>query len=243
MAMYPVAGSKIYIGNNPIDEKSVDFVEADFSAVTWTEIKKWTTMGSIGDSAQLITSEIISEQRTKKIKGTRNAGSMQNVFNIEPNDPGQLALIAAEARKDNYPFRIVANDALPTRSFVTTMTIASPGVHTKVAHGLSVGDTISYATTGALPTGLVPGTPYYVKTVPDADTFTLSATPGGAAIANTGTQSGVHTLSTVPTNSERLFIALVMMSQETGGSANTVSGMNATLEINSNIVRVPRTGS
>lgn len=238
MALFPVAGSKIYIGNSTIDEKSVDFVVGDFSAVVWTEIKKWTQMGPIGDTAQLITSDIISERRTKKMKGTRNAGSMQNVFNIDPLDAGQIALIAAEKTDQNYPFRVDIGNQAAVRAFVATMTIASPGVHTKVAHGLVIGDAIVYSTTGALPTGLVAGTTYYVLTTPTADTFTLAATPGGAAIANTGTQSGVHTLTTQPIAGQRLFIALVMQNQETGGGANTVQGVNATLEINSNVVRV-----
>lgn len=43
---------------------------------------------------------------------------------------------------------------------------------------------------------------------------------------------------TDPTASQRLFIALVNTAQETGGEANTVRNLNATLEINSNIVPV-----
>jgi hypothetical protein len=43
----------------------------------------------------------------------------------------------------------------------------------------------------ALPTGLVVGTTYYVKNS-TGTTFNLSATPGGAAITTSGTQSGIH---------------------------------------------------
>jgi hypothetical protein len=74
-----------------------------------------------------------------------------------------------------------------------TMTIASPGVVTLTAHGKVANDPIAFATTGALPTGIVAGTTYYVKTVLTANTFTLSGTPGGAVINTTGSQSGVHT--------------------------------------------------
>jgi hypothetical protein len=76
-----------------------------------------------------------------------------------------------------------------------TVTIASPGVFTQVAHGLSVGMPVRFATTGALPTGLTAGTIYYVKTVPSADTFTVAATPEGTAINTSGSQSGTHTLT------------------------------------------------
>lgn len=73
-----------------------------------------------------------------------------------------------------------------------TMTIASPGVVTWTAHGLAADTPIAFTTTGALPTGLVAGTTYYLKTV-DANSFQLAATAGGTAINTSGTQSGVHT--------------------------------------------------
>ena len=74
-----------------------------------------------------------------------------------------------------------------------TVTIASPGVFTLANHGLNIGDHLFFTTTGALPTGLSPNTIYYVITVPDANTFTVTATPGGSAINTSGSQSGTHT--------------------------------------------------
>ena len=76
-----------------------------------------------------------------------------------------------------------------------TVTIATPGVITKVAHGFVANDPFVPTTTGALPTGMTAGTKYFVKTVSTADTFTFSATAGGAAINTTGSQSGVHSLT------------------------------------------------
>lgn len=60
------------------------------------------------------------------------------------------------------------------------------------AQALAVDTPISFTTTGALPTGLVVGTVYYVR-APVANSFNLAATPGGVAINTSGTQSGVHT--------------------------------------------------
>lgn len=77
-------------------------------------------------------------------------------------------------------------------SSTVTITIASPGVVTWNAHGFSNGNTISFSTTVALPTGLVAGTVYYIVSAA-ANTFSVSATPGGAAINTTGSQSGTHT--------------------------------------------------
>lgn len=81
------------------------------------------------------------------------------------------------------------------QSATVMVSIASPGVVTWTGHGLTANQMVRFTTTGALPTGLATGTTYYVKTVLDANTFTLSAAPGGAVINTTGEQSGAHTAS------------------------------------------------
>lgn len=80
-----------------------------------------------------------------------------------------------------------------------TVTIASPGVITATAHGLTVGRRVGFTTSGALPTGITASTIYYVQSVPTADTLTISATSGGAVINTSGSQSGTHTLIKDPT--------------------------------------------
>lgn len=82
--------------------------------------------------------------------------------------------------------------AATNKTGTATMTIATPGVVTWTAHGLSESWPVKFSTTGALPTGLVAGTTYYLKSV-TTDTFRLAATPGGSDINTTGSQSGVHT--------------------------------------------------
>lgn len=156
MSLYPVAGSKLYIGG-VLADKATDFVAADFTSQTWTLIDGWEQMGAIGDTAQIITTSLINRGRDIKQKGTRNAGSMQNVFAIVPADAGQIALIAAEKTVSNYAFKVEFPD-----------------------------------------------------------------TPVGDA----------------PTPSQRLFVGLVTSAQEAGGEANTVMKLNATIEINGNIVPV-----
>jgi hypothetical protein len=77
-----------------------------------------------------------------------------------------------------------------------TVTIASPGVFTKTEHGLEAGNTVTFSTTGSLPTGLTAGTTYFViSTGLTASAFRVSATLGGSAINTSGTQSGVHSLT------------------------------------------------
>lgn len=72
-----------------------------------------------------------------------------------------------------------------------TVTIASPAVLTVA---LRNGTAVYLNTTGALPTGLVVGTIYYVVGS-TGTTCNLSLTFGGAAINTSGTQSGVQTIS------------------------------------------------
>jgi hypothetical protein len=77
---------------------------------------------------------------------------------------------------------------------VVTITIASPAVVTLTAHGLAANTRVVLNTTGALPSGLSTNTTYFVVS-PTTNTFSLSATSGGSAIATSLSQSGVHTLS------------------------------------------------
>jgi hypothetical protein len=74
-----------------------------------------------------------------------------------------------------------------------TMTIASPCVVTSTVN-LADGTPITFSTTGALPTGLLPGITYYTKYI-TATTFNLAATSGGAAINTSGSQSGIQSIS------------------------------------------------
>jgi hypothetical protein len=74
-----------------------------------------------------------------------------------------------------------------------TVTIASPAVVTSTIN-LSEGDAFTLTTTGSLPTGLVVGTTYYARNV-SGTTFNLSATPSGALINTTGTQTPTHSIS------------------------------------------------
>jgi hypothetical protein len=82
----------------------------------------------------------------------------------------------------------------PTPQFYATVTIASPAVFTKVAHGLKSGDPFTLSTTGVLPTGLSIATTYYAQNV-TANTFQCSTDAPGVSIVNTsGTQSGTITV-------------------------------------------------
>ena len=78
---------------------------------------------------------------------------------------------------------------------VFTITIATPAVITKTAHGLTHSQRVRFTTTGALPTGITTGVDYIV-TVLTVNTFVISTTPqnafAGIYVATSGTQSGTH---------------------------------------------------
>jgi len=76
-----------------------------------------------------------------------------------------------------------------------SITIATPGVIT-MPTGFSIlnGTPISFTSSGALPTGLVVGTIYYVVNS-SSNTFQVAATFGGAAINTSGSQSGTQRIS------------------------------------------------
>lgn len=77
---------------------------------------------------------------------------------------------------------------------VFAVTIASPAVLTANTSNLNEGDAFTLSTTGSLPTGLIVGTVYYARNV-SGTTFNLSATPSGALINTTGTQTPTHSIS------------------------------------------------
>jgi len=73
-----------------------------------------------------------------------------------------------------------------------SMTMANPCVVTKNAHGKIANDPIVFQTTGTLPSHIVAGVTYYVKYI-NANSFNVSATPGGANISTLGdTQVATH---------------------------------------------------
>lgn len=120
-------------------------------------------------------------------------------FTSEIRDTINQQLAADWAESKSVLMGLESNDvstetaaAVADKTATVTITIASPGVVSWAGHTLVNGDQVRFTTTGALPTGIVAGTLYYVVNQA-AGTFQISATLGGTAINTTGTQSGTHT--------------------------------------------------
>ena len=82
-----------------------------------------------------------------------------------------------------------------------TVTIASPAVATMTAHGMLTGDSVYLTTDGALPTGLVANTLYYIIKI-DANSYNFATSranaDAGTNINTSGSQSGTHYLRYCP---------------------------------------------
>lgn len=110
MAIYAANGAKLFLGA-ALAAKSVDFVLEDFDDQVWGEVKELESLGQAGDTSAEITFDSIGEGRTKRLKGTRNAGSMDIVCGLDADDAGQTALVAAEKTAYDYAVKVVLNDA------------------------------------------------------------------------------------------------------------------------------------
>ena len=118
----------------------------------------------------------------------------------EPSE-GEAAWSAATAYKGGD--RVIststhrAYESISSKAAGVTLATGT-GLVTWTNHGLVANTPITFATTGALPSGLTAGTTYYVL-ADTANTFKVATASGGSPIAFSGSQSGVHT-ATVTTN-------------------------------------------
>jgi hypothetical protein len=92
-----------------------------------------------------------------------------------------------------------------TPSAAVTITTANPAVITWTGHALAVGQTVTFSTTGTLPTGITAGTTYFVRTATAGTTFTISLTSGGTAIATTAAGTGTHAATLTGVMTSQIF--------------------------------------
>ncbi|WP_332872068.1 hypothetical protein [Pseudogemmobacter bohemicus] len=88
-----------------------DVLAGDFDDPEWVKVGETENLGTVGDTAAEITFDGIDANRTKRLKGTRNAGTMEVICGLDYSDAGQLACLAAEKTLHDYAFRLVFNDA------------------------------------------------------------------------------------------------------------------------------------
>ena len=74
------------------------------------------------------------------------------------------------------------NSQIAGHGVVDTSSLNNTDTFTRTAHEFQVGDEVIYTAAGTARTGLTSGTKYYIQNVPNANSFKISATKGGAAI-------------------------------------------------------------
>lgn len=118
MAIHKTAGARFYIGPvlNPdtVEAMTEENALAFFEAIVendWVEVEEIESFGDLGDNSEVATFASISDRRVRKLKTTRDAGTMAVVCGRDPLDDGQVAMIAAEKTDFNYAFKLVYNDA------------------------------------------------------------------------------------------------------------------------------------
>lgn len=217
MAIKKISGSKIFIGpRSPYKNKTA---LSDFSTVTdWTEIGGWLTAGDMGVEVEMITQLLINQGITEYSKGPMSFPASTQTFSPDKNDAGQIKFNLAASSCHPYKFRIDwgADCAIEE---VVTISNGDPAVVSWESHPMSNGDPVTFTTTGALPTGLSAGTTYFVVAATE-DSFSLSATPSGAAIATTGAGTGVHSISAMPSGETEYILGFAVKGTRSGGEAN-----------------------
>lgn len=235
--LYPIAGSKLYIGG-PVSAKGT-VVAADFTGAEWTEIGGWANAGAIGDTQEVGSQSLINEGgRVRKFKASKDGGTMESTFVPMANDPGQKKFRAAIDDCRPYQFRIDwAADCLP--SSVVAISVADPGVITWNAHGLAADQPVVFTTTGTLPAGLSPGVAYFVVSAGlTANAFSVAATAGGAPIETTSAGTGAHTASAPPAGMTDMFYGFALPGARSGGEANAVHLRTWSIAVDSNILEI-----
>ncbi len=83
---------------------------AQFQADSYTNVGEVEDLGEFGDESEEIRFTSLTDGRVRKLKGPRDAGTIQVVCGDDDNDVGQLEMTAAEANTLDYNFRITLNN-------------------------------------------------------------------------------------------------------------------------------------
>ena len=235
--LYTVSGTRIYISTAPVTSK-LEVTPTDFAAVSWVEIGGLYNLGELGAEQAVNEFELINSDWMLKSKGTRNGGTMTNQFIPLALNPGQI--IVEKAINDNcskYAIKVERGADCAAES-VVTVAVGTPGVVNWTGHGLLAGQPVIFSVDGGtLPAELTAGTAYYV-TAPASDSFSVSATPGGAAIATTTAGTGTITVTAAPAGMTDLFQALVLDGARSGGSKNDLYLRTYSFAVNGRVITI-----
>lgn len=115
MTVYAAGNSKFYIGGAFADTAlDNDLTEASFTSQSWVQIKRLEGLGTLGAAREAINYVEVETYRQKTLRGPANSGTMDVICLLDPTDPGQLAVIAAEKTgpfdPENFAFKLEMPD-------------------------------------------------------------------------------------------------------------------------------------
>lgn len=166
----------------------------------------WGTISAAGIATDAVTNAKIIADAVDNTKLANMAnGTIKGRITAGTGDPEDIAAgaLPGTATNDDAPAGRIGEFMISGHGNGTAQTCtisnATPAVVTAAAHTLSIGATVNFTTTGALPSPLVVGTNYYVSSQSfAAGAFCLSTTSdnaiAGTSINTTTAGSGVHTV-------------------------------------------------
>jgi triacylglycerol esterase/lipase EstA (alpha/beta hydrolase family) len=116
MTVNTAAQSRVYIGTTG---QANDV--SDYEADSYTEVGEVEDLGEFGDTAEEVTFTALADRRTRKFKGSFNAGTMTIVCGSDPEDVGQDALLAAFTSDFDYNFKVTLNDQITVGGTPSTL--------------------------------------------------------------------------------------------------------------------------
>ena len=81
-----------------------------YAGDTWAPIANVMDVGEAGSEAEIVTAKMVDQPYVKKLKGSRDNGTMELVVARDSADAGYAALIAAEGTAFSYNFKVELND-------------------------------------------------------------------------------------------------------------------------------------
>lgn len=115
MTVNVAGGSRFSIGTTlAIDFDSGDAAAlADFLSDSYVDVGEVEDLGEFGDASEEVPFTALADDRTRKLKGPRDAGTMSVVCGADTNDQGQELMDTAEGEKTlEYNFRVEAEDKI-----------------------------------------------------------------------------------------------------------------------------------
>jgi len=142
MAYDDPVGAKISIG----PANSVAANASAFAALSYTQIKGVDQIPAIGPSANVVKFTPLETGVVEKRKGSVDNGDPEVVLFLNNKDAGQLALVAAQATKNSYAFKVVLNDAASASATNTTFYFLAVVSSTNIEKGAADNITRRHAT-------------------------------------------------------------------------------------------------